>query len=99
MLSIDFYDLQYLYEADSVSEIRIKGKGSNDEEQLQSIIDTICNEYMDLLQSSKKLAITLSSPSNPNAYLEKVADCLTDMDIVWQTRRKEAEMELSLVAI
>ena len=99
LLSIDFYDLQYLYEADSVSEIRIKGKGSNDEEQLQSIIDTICNEYMDLLQSSKKLAITLSSPSNPNAYLEKVADCLTDMDIVWQTRRKEAEMELSLVAI
>lgn len=99
LLSIDFYDLQYLYEADSVSEIRIKGKGSNDEEQLQSIIDTICNEYMDLLQSSKKLAVTLSGSSNPNAYLERITDCLGGMDIVWQTRKEGAEMEISIVTI
>ena len=99
LLSIDFYDLQYLYEADSVSEIRIKGKGANDEEQIQSIINTIRNEYTDLLQSSKKLAITLSCSSNPEAYLEKFAECLTDMDIVWQTRKEGAEMELSIVTI
>ena len=97
IISIDYTDLKYLYEADTVSEIRIKGKGANDEEQLQSIIDTIHNEYMDLLKSSKKLAITLSCSSNPNDDLEKVADSLNGMDIVWQTRKEGAEMELSIV--
>jgi len=97
LLSIDFYDLQYLYDADSVSEIRIKGKGSNDEEQLQSIIDTIRNEYMDLLQSSKKLAVTLSGSSNPAANLEKICDRLKGFEIVWQTRKEGSEMELSMV--
>ena len=99
IMSIDYEDLKYLYEADSVSEIRIKGNGTNDEEQLQSIIDTIQNEYMDLLQSSKKLAVTLSGPSNPSAYLEKIADCLDGLDIVWQTRKDGVEMKLSIITI
>jgi hypothetical protein len=99
LMSIDYIDLKYLYEADTVSEIRIKGKGANDEEQLQSIIDTIRNEYMDLLQSSKKLAVTLSAPSNPTAYLEKIADYLNGMDVVWQTRKEGAEIELSIITI
>ena len=84
--SLDYYDLNYLYEADTVSEIRIKGKGANNEEQVQSIIDTIRNKYMDLLQSSKKLAVTIIGSSKPEAYYLKFAECLTDMDIVWQTR-------------
>ena len=101
LMSIDYTDLKYLYEADSVSEIRIKGNGSNDEEQLQSIIDTIRNEYMDLLQSSKKLTITLSGSSNPNAYLEKIADFWAGMDIVWQTRTQPTQesLEISIVTI
>ena len=98
LLSIDFYDLQYLYDADTVSEIRIKGKGDSDEEQLQSIIDTIRNDYMDLLQSSKKLAVTISGSSNPNANLEKIADCLDGMDIVWQSRTLPIEeLEMSII--
>ena len=99
MASIDYTDLKYLYEADTVSEIRIKGKGTNDEEQLQCIIDTIRNEYMDLLKSSEKLAVTIIGSSKPEAYFKKFNECLTDMDIVWQTRRKEADMELSIVTI
>lgn len=98
-ISIDYTDLKYLYEADTVSEIRIKGKGANNEEQVQSIIDTIHNDYMDLLKSSEKLAVTIIGSSNPEAYYLKFVECLTDMDIVWQTRRKEAEMELSIVTI
>jgi len=96
LASIDYTDLKYLYEADSVSEIRIKGNGTNDEEQLQSIIDTIRNEYMDMLQSSEKLAVTLSGSSNPVSYLEKIADIMNGIDIVWQTRKEGAEMELSI---
>ncbi len=99
LLSIDFYDLQYLYDADSVSEIRIKGEGTNEEEQLQFIIEAVRNEYMDLLQSSKKLAVTLCGSSNPEAYLEKIGDSLDGFDIVWQTRKGGAEMELSIVTI
>ena len=101
-VSIDYYDLKYLYEADAVSEIRIKGKGTNDEKQVQYIIDTIRNEYMDQLQSSKILAVTIIGSSNPAAYLEKVADCLEGMDVVWQTRKsftEGKEMELSIVTI
>ena len=101
LASIDYTDLKYLYEADTVSEIRIKGKGANDEEQLQSIIDTIRNDYMDLLQSSEKLAVTLIGSSNPAGYLEKVTDCLTDMDIVWQTRTLHTpeSFEISIITI
>ena len=96
LMSIDYTDLKYLYEADTISEIRIKGKGANDEEQLQSIIDTIRNEYMDLLKSSKKLAVTLCAPSNPTAYLEKIADCLNGFDIVWQTRTLHTKKEIGV---
>ena len=99
LASIDYTDLKYLYEADTVSEIRIKGKGANYEEQIQSIINNIRNNYMDLLKSSEKFAVTIIGSSNPEAYYLKFAECLTDMDIVWQTRRKEAEMELSIVII
>ena len=95
----DFYDLKYLYEADSISEIRIKGKGTNEEEQVQSIIDTIRNEYMDLLQSSEKLAVTIID-SNRGAFLNKIADCLTDMDVIWHewaATAEEKEISLSIV--
>ena len=100
-VSIDYYDLKYLYEADAVSEIRIKGKGTNDEKQVQCIIDTIRNEYMDQLQSSKILAVTIIGSSNPATYLENIADCLTDMDIVWQTRTwpTQESLELSIITI
>lgn len=97
IVSIDYEDLKYLYDADSVSEIRIKGKGANNEEQVQSIINTIRDDYMDLLKSSEKLAATIFGSSNPEAYFVKFDECLSDMDIVWQTRRKEVEMELSIV--
>ena len=101
VVSIDYSDLKDLYDADSVYEVRIKGKGANEEEQIQSIIDTILNEYMDLLQSSKKLAVTLSGSSNPAAFFDKITDCLTDMDIVWQTRslRTPESFEISIVII
>ena len=99
LASIDYTDLKYLYEADSVSEIRIKGKGANDEEQLQSIIETIRYDYMDLLKSSEKLAITLIGSSNPVNYLEVIVDCLTNMNIVWQTRKvdENSNIEISII--
>ena len=101
LASIDYCDLKYLYDADSVSEIRIKGKGSNDEEQVQSIINIIRNDYMDLLQSSEKLAVTIIGSSNPSAYHDKIADCLTDMDIIWQTRTlpTQKSLEISIITI
>jgi hypothetical protein len=97
--SIDYTDLKYLYEADTVSEIRIKGKGANNEEQFQSIIDTIRNDYMDLLKLSKKVVVTLCGTSiNPN-QLEMISDCLSDMDVVWQSRMLPSleNLELSIV--
>ena len=99
LASIDYADLKYLYEADTVFEIRIKGKGASDEEQIQSIINTIRNEYTDLLQSSRKLAVTISGSSNPNANLVKIADCLDGMDIVWQSRTLPTigKIELSII--
>lgn len=101
VVSIDYYDLKYLYETDTVSEIRIKGKGTSEDEQLQSILNTIRNEYMGLLRLSEKLAVTIIGSSNPAEYLEKIADCLTDMDIVWQTRTwpTQESLEISIITI
>ena len=101
LVSCDFYDLKYLYEADRICEIRIKGKGTNEEEQIQSIIDTIRNDYLDLLQSSKKLVVTIID-SNRGAYFSKIADCLSGMDVLWHEWGATAEekvIELSIVAI
>jgi hypothetical protein len=100
VVSIDYSDLKDLYDADSVYEVRIKGKGANDEEQLQSIIDTIKNEYLARLRSSKKVVLTLCGTSNPSGLLEKLADSMDGFNVVWQTRTlhiDEKELELSIV--
>ena len=52
LVSIDYHDIKDLYDADGVYEARIKGKGANDAEQLQSIIDTIRSEYLAQLRFS-----------------------------------------------
>ena len=101
LVSCDFYDLKYIYEANRIYEIRIKGKGANDEEQVQNIIDTIRNKYMDLLQSSKKLAVTIID-SNRGAYFSKIADCLSGMDVKWHEWGATAEVKdiaLSIVYV
>ena len=100
-VSCDFYDLKYLYEADHIYEIRIKGKGVNEEEQVQSIIDTIRNDYMDLLQSSEKLAVTIID-SYRGTYFNKISDCLSGMDVIWHewgATAEEKDIALSIVAI
>ena len=102
VVSLDYSDLKDLYDADNVYEIRIKGKGTNDEEQLQSIIDTIRSEYLALLRSSKKVIVTLCGSSNPTGLLEKLADCMEGLNAVWQTRKlptEAPEIVLSIVYV
>ena len=102
LVSIDYHDIKDLYDSDCVYEVRIKGKGANDEEQLQSIIDTLRSEYLAQLRSSKKAVVTLSGLSDPSGILEKLADCMDGSDVVWQTRNlhtDEKDMELSLVYV
>ena len=101
LVSCDFYDLKYLYEADSISEIRIKGKGTNEEEQVQSIIDTIRNDYMDLLQSSEKLVV-IKIGSLRATYSKKIVDSLIDLNVVWHewgSTAEEKEIALSIVYV
>ena len=98
--SIDYSDLKDLYDADCVYEVRIKGKGANNEEQLQSIIDTIRSEYLAQLRSSKKVVVTLCGSSDPSDLLEKLADCMDGLNVVWQTRTFHTDginLELSIV--
>ena len=97
----DFYDLKYLYEAHCISEIRIKGKGTNEEEQVQSIIDTIRNDYMDLLQSSEKLVV-IKIGSLRATYSKKIVDSLIDLNVVWHewgSTAEEKEIALSIVYV
>ncbi len=101
LVSCDFYDLKYLYEANSISEIRIKGKGTNEEEQVQSIIDTIRNDYMDLLQSSEKLVV-IKIGSLRATYSKKIVDSLIDLNVVWHewgSTAEEKEIALSIVYV
>ena len=92
-VSIDYHDIKDLYDADCVYEVRIKGKGANDEEQIQSIIDTIKSEYLVQLRSSKKIVVTLCGSSDSSKLLEKLADCMDTLNVVWQTRCPHAEVE------
>ena len=86
LVSIDYHDIKDLYDADCVYEVRIKGKGANDEEQIQSIIDTIRSEYQAQLHSSKKVVVTLCGSSDPTGLLEKLVDCMDGLNVVWLTR-------------
>lgn len=100
LVSIDYHDIKDLYDADCVYEARIKGKGSNVEEQIQSIIDAIRNEYLAQLRSSKKVVVTLCGSSDPSGLLEKLADCMDGLNVVWLTRAltsKAKEIEISIV--
>ena len=102
LVSIDYHDIKDLYDADCVYEARIKGKGSNVEEQIQSIIDAIRNEYLAQLRSSKIVVVSLCGSSNPTGLLEKLADCMDGLDVVCQRRILPAEstdMEISLVYV
>jgi len=93
VVSIDYSDLKDLYCADCVYEVRIKGEGTNDEDQLQSIIDSIRSEYLARLRSSKIVVVTLCAPSNPSGLLEKLADCMDGLNVVWQTKLFSDERE------
>jgi hypothetical protein len=56
---------------------------------------------MDLLQSSEKLAVTIID-SNRGASFNKIADCLTDMDVIWHewaATAEEKEISLSIVTV
>ena len=103
LVSIDYHDIKDLYDADCVYEVRIKGKGADDEEQLQSIIDTIRNEYLAQLRSSKKVVVTLCGSSDPSGLLEKLADCMDGLNVVWQTRimlaNPTADIDISIVYV
>jgi hypothetical protein len=102
LVSIDYHDIKDLYDADSVYEVRIEGMGANNEEQIQSIIDTIRNEYQTQLRSSKKVVVTLCGSSDPSGLLEKLSDCMDGLNVVWQTREPSSEakeIELSIVLI
>ena len=87
LVSIDYHDIKDLYDADCVYEARIKGKGDNDEAQLQNIIDTIKTEYMPQLRSSKKVVLTLCGTSVTPDLLGKIADCMDGLNVIWQTRK------------
>ena len=101
LVSVDYHDIKDLYDADCVYEVRIKGKGSNVEEQIQSIIDAIRNKYLAQLRSSMRVVVTLYGSSDPSDLLEKLADCMDSLNVVWQTRAlfDKNEMELSIITI
>jgi hypothetical protein len=63
------------------------------------IIDTIRSEYLAQLRSSKKVVVTLCGSSDPSYLLEKLADCMDGLNIVWQARvlhNDSKEIELSI---
>lgn len=108
IISIDYNDLKFLYDYDYVYEARILGKGNNDEERIQSIIDIVRSNYMSQLLSSKKVVATLLLPSNNfdispemvvplKIFFEKLEN--NNVDLVRQSLvlSEETKMELSIV--
>lgn len=106
IISIDYYDLKFLYDYDYVNEIRIMGKGVTQEEQIKNIIDTIRSDYINQLLSSNKVVVML--PSNYFDISPEMVEPLevlfeklenNNVDLVWQSLAlsKEAKMELSII--
>lgn len=79
IISIDVNDLRFLYDADCVVEVRISGKGSNIEEQCQSIIDTVRRDYAQLLLSSKMVVVTSCHSSEPEFLHVRFFECMLDL--------------------
>ena len=49
---------------------------------------------------SKKVVVTLCGSSNPSGLLEKLADCMDGLNVVWQTRELSSEgKELALLIV
>ena len=107
--SIDYYDVKFLYDFDSVYEVRIKGKGTNLVEQAQCIVNIAKRDYMDQLLSSKKVAITLFFPFHESeeqlpiykGVYDKLTVLLADLennnvDMHLQIRKSKNETELEL---
>ena len=107
--NIDACDLKFLYDFDSVYEVRIKGKGCNLVEQAQSIVNIAKRDYMDQLLSSKKVVITLFFPFHEseeqipiyNSVCDKLTVLFADLesnnvDMHLQARRSNKETELEL---
>ena len=105
IMSIDYNDLKLLYEYDSAYEVRIKGKGNNVEERIQSIMETVKSNYMNQLISSKRVVITLFSPLNYvdishetvkplKVFLEELEN--NDVDYVLQLLAPSEDRELVL---
>lgn len=106
IISIDYYDLKFLYDYDYVNEIRIMGKGVTQEEQIKNIIDTIRSDYINQLLSSNKVVVML--PSNYFDISPEMVEPLevlfeklenNNVDLVWQSLAlsEEAKMELSII--
>lgn len=108
IISIDYYDLKFLYDYDYVNEIRIMGKGVTQEEQINNIIDTIISDYINQLLSSNKVVVTLLLPSNNfdispemveplKVLIEKLEN--NNVDLVWQllALSEETKMGLSII--
>ena len=107
--NIDAYDLKFLYDFDSVYEVRIKGKGFDLVEQAQSIVNIAKRDYMNQLLSSKKVVITLFFPFHEsevqipiyNSVYDKLTVLFADLennnvDMLLQTRNSKKEIELEL---
>ena len=109
IIPIDYYDLKFLYDFDSVYEVRIKGKGSNLVEQAQYIVNIAKRDYMDQLLSSKKVIMTLFFPFHEiesiyTCVYEKLKELLVDLEyktvdkpFILRNSKIETELELWIV--
>ena len=109
--NVDSNDLKFLYEFDSVYEVRIKGKGSNLVEQAQYIVNIAKRDYMDQLLSSKKVIMTLFFPFHEiesiyTCVYEKLKDLLVDLEyktvdkpFILRHSKIETELELWIVYV
>ena len=112
LCNLDYNDLKFLYDFDSVYEVRIKGKGSDLVDQAQSIVNIAKRDYINQLLSSKKVVITLFFPFHESEEQIPIFTCVrdkltvlfadlennnVDMHLQMRKSKKETDLELWIV--
>jgi hypothetical protein len=88
----DFYDANYVYQ------MRIIGKGANDEEKVQSIIDAITNDYMDLFCDSKRIIFYECCSPLDGVLIDKIINIKKiNLDLRLSIRSDEGKNEVSFI--
>ncbi len=106
--SIDYHDLEYLYDSYCVWELRVADKSTDKSESTERICQLLRNNYEHILRNAQKLVVTLKYSSDSHTIINEAMRPLQDflnelkpnVTIIWQIIKSVEAMnnlEISII--